>query len=474
MLFCILILSTISATFANNVTITNVSVVGGSNLTFTISWENSWRVSTPPYNHDAVWVFVKRRDCASNVWSHVNLDTTASNHSASSPLMVYFDDRRISGDPAKGIYLKRSSDGVGNIPSTTVTLKMVDIPTGDFDFSVMGIEMVNIPTGNFYLGDGSTASINANARGAFITNTGIPYLVQSENSISNTNLSSTNTSAEPVVSLPAEYPKGYAEFHCMKYEITQGQYIDFLNMITNDQFNERNNNIATGVWPNVSAPFPTRAIDLFSWMDLCAYLDWSALRPMTELEYEKLCRGPVNPVINEFAWGSSTVTPVPPGWLSGSGATEKLDTSYHGPANFNSQTVGKRIYRSGFAAISTSTRVSSGAGYYGVMNLSDNVTEFVVNAAHATTAQSFEGNVGDGELTFLVAPFGCADVSDWPSTILTINSTLVDAFGVGIRGGGFETPLSSGIYNQGFVSDRSRCDWHRRSRNIQVGGRGVR
>ena len=28
-----------------------------------------------------------------------------------------------------------------------------------------------------------------------------------------------------------------------------------------------------------------------SWSDMSAYLDWSGLRPMTELEYEKACRG---------------------------------------------------------------------------------------------------------------------------------------------------------------------------------------
>ena len=230
-------------------------------------------VFPPPCNHDAVWIFIKRRDCASNVWYHVDLDTAEANHSASAPLTAYFDNKRLAGDMAKGIYLKRSADGVGNISPTNVTLKMMNIPTGDFDFSVMGIEMVNIPTGDYYLGDGSIFSGAANARGSFQKNTNIPYLVQSENSITTPGLTSTSTS-EPVVNLPAHYPKGHAEFHCMKYELTQQQYVDFLNMLQNDQFNTRKiPNFTSGVWPTVTANHPERSADFLAWMDLCAYLD---------------------------------------------------------------------------------------------------------------------------------------------------------------------------------------------------------
>ena len=42
-------------------------------------------------------------------------------------------------------------------------------------------------------------------------------------------------------------------------------------------------------------------------MNLCTYLDWAGLRPMTELEYEKICRGPSAPVAGEYAWGSTTI-----------------------------------------------------------------------------------------------------------------------------------------------------------------------
>ena len=49
-------------------------------------------------------------------------------------------------------------------------------------------------------------------------------------------------------------------------------------------------------------------MNYMTWTDLLAYLDWSCLRPMTEFEYEKICRGPVYPVANEYAWGNQTYT----------------------------------------------------------------------------------------------------------------------------------------------------------------------
>jgi hypothetical protein len=48
--------------FANNLAI-SAPVYSAETLTFTISWDNSWNISTGPSNHDAVWVFIKRQKC---------------------------------------------------------------------------------------------------------------------------------------------------------------------------------------------------------------------------------------------------------------------------------------------------------------------------------------------------------------------------------------------------------------------------
>ena len=51
--------------FANNLIIGTPVYSGSANtLTFTIKWDNSWRINgvSGPNNYDAVWIFVKRHD----------------------------------------------------------------------------------------------------------------------------------------------------------------------------------------------------------------------------------------------------------------------------------------------------------------------------------------------------------------------------------------------------------------------------
>ena len=107
--------------------------------------------------------------------------------------------------------------------------------------------------------------------------------------------------------IPAAFPKGYNAFYVMKYEISQGQYTDFLNFLDpglaptyfmNAYGSYRNTISRTGLLYTCDAP--DRACDYLSWSDLAVYLKWAALRPMDELEFEKACRGPLYPVPNEY------------------------------------------------------------------------------------------------------------------------------------------------------------------------------
>src|SRR3954470_24629646 len=87
---------------ANNVQISGTSVTG-SDITFTISWDNSWNANLAPANWDAVWVFIKYQDCNTRLWAHAGLSTVASDHSAGSPLQV---------DPVtdgRGVFIRRSA-----------------------------------------------------------------------------------------------------------------------------------------------------------------------------------------------------------------------------------------------------------------------------------------------------------------------------------------------------------------------------
>ena len=105
---------------ANNVQISSVTLTNDSTITFNISWENSWRVSVAPNNHDAVWIFIKRKDCASGQWSHVELSSTVTDHTTASPLEVYIDGRD-AGLNALGLFLRRNADGTGNINNVAVS-----------------------------------------------------------------------------------------------------------------------------------------------------------------------------------------------------------------------------------------------------------------------------------------------------------------------------------------------------------------
>lgn len=453
----------------NNVQISNVTLTNDSTINFNISWENSWRVGVAPNNHDAVWVFLKRRDCASGQWSHVDLSSTVANHSAAAPLEIYIDGKDAAN--TKGVFLRRSAVGTGNITNTAVSLRMTALPVGQYDFRVFGIEMVQIPEESFQLGDGNV-STGSFKRG----NTNDPYTVTSEGAITVStatgNLYTSSTTYRPT-SLPANYPKGFAEVYCMKYEMSQGQYVDFVNTLTSDQANLRqitgtsNRLNITGTWPVLVANTPHRAMSFLGWADFLAYLDWSALRPMTELEYEKICRGPATPVAGEFAWGTGLITDA--NTLTNDGtANEQVSNAIvagGGIANYNNNAVLGPV-RVGFAAKAATSRQTAGATYYGVMEMSGNLWETLVSTRN-TTATSFIGNVGDGVLS--VSPIaGNANQTSWPSASASTASSA-SAVGKAQRGGSW----NEGQANLR-VSDRALINTTDGRRFNENGGRGVR
>jgi formylglycine-generating enzyme required for sulfatase activity len=167
------------------------------------------------------------------------------------------------------------------------------------------------------------------------------------------------------------------------------------------------------------------ACNYLGWADVAAYLDWSGLRPMTELEYEKACRGPLTPVANEYAWGNATIRS---GNYTGSNLgsiTEGVSDPETG-ANGNALYTNARITpdgpgRVGLFASGATNRVNAGAGYSGAMELSGNLWERPVTVGNAT-GRLFEGTLGDGA----VDATGNANAATWPGT---------DATGAGFRGG---------------------------------------
>jgi formylglycine-generating enzyme required for sulfatase activity len=455
--------------FGNNVQISNVSLTNDSTITFNISWENSWRVSVAPNNHDAVWLFLKRRDCASGQWSHVELSSVVGDHTIAAPLEAYIDGKDVGG--TKGLFLRRSAEGTGNINNTVVSLRMSALPVGQYDFRVFGIEMVQIPQGSFQAGDGNV-SVGSLKKG----NSNDPYNVTSEGPIAvgtaANDIYTTSSTYRPIA-MPASYPKGFAEVYCMKHEISQGQYVDFVNLLTSDQAVNRqitgasNRLNITGTWPILIANTPYRAMNFLAWTDWMAYLDWAALRPMTELEYEKICRGPATPVAAEFAWGSSIITDA--NTLTNDGSTNEQSsnaiTAGGGIANYNNTSILGPV-RCGFAAKVATSRLTAGSSYYGVMEMSGNVGESTISVRSAT-AIAYTGNVGDGTISVSPIP-GYANQASWPSPQAVISGTT-SAIGRGYRGGSWNKPS---IYLQ--VANRSYINSLDGRRISEYGGRGVR
>jgi hypothetical protein len=190
---------------------------------------------------------------------------------------------------------------------------------------------------------------------------------------------------------------------------------------------------------------PDRACNYLSSPDLLTYLKWAALRPMDELEYEKACRGPVYPVPNEYSWGDTLMTP-----MTGFGGVDGSGTETATPTNANlNGSIGGPV-RVGIFATTTSGRRDAGAGYYGAMNLADNVTELVVATGDAT-GRAFTNEPGDGN--------EWTPASTWPS----------NGAGLGLRGGSWQ---DSSYSSQ--TSGRFFALWNSLSRHPANGGRGVR
>ena len=486
----ILALSLWGTLCANNIAVTNVALTG-KNVTdsytlveFDLSGENSWRISSGAANWDAAWVFVKYRSNGGE-WQHASLNTDSANHTIPSGGVA-----EVPSD-GKGVFLFRDSDGFGTFTLNDVQLRWEygNDGVGDNDLvevKVFAIEMVYVAQRSFDLGSGRRET-RTFTDGIF-RNTGsnntTPFTISSEDQLridsSEGNLWARYNGNPPTNAigdtgyLPAAYPKGYDAFYCMKYELTQSQYRDFLNTLTYTQQDRRtvsspDDAAGTGalsstnlhrqgidiMTPGVASSTPavyacnldgdgnynetndgqSIACNFVGWTDAAAFLDWAALRPMTEMEFEKACRGTTNNTPNEYAWGTgSRATGVYTLTNEGT-ASEAISSNY-------SSSTGNMWYRTTegnlgavqgplrvgiFAANGSSTgRASSGASYWGIMELSGNLRECAVSVAD--TARSYTGINGDGTLS----SSGHANQTNWPGMD---GGRVINAQGIGHRGG---------------------------------------
>jgi len=431
-IFCFLI----QVSKANNL-IMGTPSVSGSNVTFTIQWDNSWYVSNGPSNWDAVWIFVKRQTCnqnAQNPWIHAML--ASSGHSVTGTQL----EVDLASDN-EGVFIRRSSPGMGNINQATVTIALSS-PIGSDNINLYGIEMVYIPQGSFYIGDG-----NFNNYETFGNSSGQPVQITGNTTMSSSiyggkdNLGSSGT-------LTNTYPYGYNSFYCMKYEITCGLYVSFLNTLTYNQqlhmqqdmnwnttpptssagtsfMNNWGYNIVIqtpGISTTVLQPavyacdannngvynedcdglaFPV-SLRQEHWL---AFMEWAALRPMTEFEYEKICRGPNTPVLGEYAWGTTDLYQMQyPNPNNIYGCSIEVQPSFAlGLCNCWTG----RMYRIGSAATQQTDRVHAGSSYYGVLDMTGGTYERCVGGWNydysSYTTLNGDGNInGDGSCAMTI------------------------------------------------------------------------
>lgn len=517
---------------ANNLQISNVSVVGQNTtlhftlLKFNIAWENSWRTSSGPSNWDAAWVFIKYRIRTQNYWSHATLNWidgtgTGDNHVVPPGATIASSNDNGSGG-SYGVFIYHNTDMLqSTVNYADVQLRWNHGADGvndndSLEICVMGIEMVRVQQGSYMLGDGTAGSIAGNFHDA--SGFSNPFQITSENAITlggstpgslgnnngNTMFESDDFDNVTSRTLPALFPKGYNAFYCMKYEITQLQYVNFLNKLSYDQQATRSNlgtppdaaagtNVLTffgtpfrnGVviqTPGINAATPAVyacdvnangvfneandgqniACNNLSWADITAYLDWAALRPMTELEFEKACRGDKAPVTDEYAWGSTTMNLVS-GTLN-DGMAGEVPGDPNANCNATDWTGMAGPIRVGSFGQGVNTREATGAAYYGIMEMSGNMWERTVTIGN-TAGRSFTGIHGDGILSpvFILGQFkiGDSNVPDWPDNT---------AAGSGFRGGSwyFPDPQVACISNRFYAASAQSFPLY------SYGGRGVR
>ncbi len=460
---------------ANNLAIANVRLDSINSrlsaIVMDLSWENSWR---DEFNHDAVWLFAKYSLDGGVNWRHATLDGPGINPAGFAP-GSHPDLEIVVPDDRKGVFVQRTSQGRGTLSTSELTLiwdlEADGVPRDAVGrISVFGIEMVYIPEGPFYVGDGVSA-------GSFK----VTYINSAD--MANTTATGSGTIADPRMNLEVGmgrpygvggtfdpgYPNGYNAFYIMKYELTQGGYVDFLNHLTATQYATLNmlaqfhivnfyttqkGGAITGTHPNLTNAQPWRAASFRQgnatygyshWIQYFAYVDWAGLRPFTEMEYEKACRGPLLPRERDFPWG-----------LSGRLIVNKLD-DVETPAE-SAATPGANLVaagnhasllpagplRNGGVSDAESDQFDAGASYYGVMELAGNVGERTVATSTHVDALNFSGRHGDGELN----SDGTANVTNWPYQ----TSVRYGGGSVGTRGGDAVAPSLECA-----ISDRSRA-----------------
>ncbi len=394
---------------ANNILVQNVTTTGNNpanktiQVQFDLSWDNSWRDSI---NWDAAWVFIKFKD-ANGFWQHARLNTAGFANGNGTNNIV-----KVTSDNV-GCWVYRSALGSGTFNSTNMQLQWnyglsgVNDVTG-LEVRVFAVEMVYVPEGDFncaisFYG----ASLIAPGNNFPVVNSRLtPTLIYSPGSNIAVRIkgdAGIDTDNDGNID-NTTYPIGYYSFYGFKYELTEQQYADFLNTLTDPQINTLG--IAGSQITLTNGQYfssaPNMACGKSNPDRLFAYADWSGLRPMTILELNKLSYGPRQPIYIDYEF--STIVQGYPAGESGAGNYSPIFWDEVSLINVGS-----------FASNNTN-RKSSGASYFGLMDVSGNASEPVITLADFL----FTNQNGDGQ----ISSAGISDINIWvPTSVLFLDQS---------------------------------------------------
>jgi formylglycine-generating enzyme required for sulfatase activity len=540
-----------------NTTVTTNTDKKSAQVKFTLTWDHSWRLADGPKNWDAAWVFIKYRTLPGDNWRHAYISTTVASHKmpGNAAFKVGSSIAVVGGTNATvgvGAFIHRKEAGNGTVSFTDIELNWNFVQNGltggeQVEVCVLATEMVYVPQGPFTIGDytsagrfrtnpsnpGTGAAPRAeglitignatyndyfsnyakysdnnhyshqnplNALAATFASVSTPAPVPDDQNPSNRNAAYRNTTNDYAFAalINTNFPRGYNEFYCMKYEITQGEYVQFLNK---NLVTVKNNGTyyltpapTTGRFAivkkagtgsaNVPAEFELSnasaaylPCNYLGTKDIVAWLIWAGLRPMTELEYEKVCRGP-NAVPGtaslrpQFAWGSIDIYPAAgftnkgnaneaPSNTTGNCSVATTAGTVNTIASGTNTSIDGPLRAGGFAT-PISSQEKSGAGYYGAMELSGNLWERCISLG-INEGRAFQGAIVNGHGNGEIGPNANPDLpigGGWP---------VVTGPGLGFRGGSYLDDRA-----RARISDRQFINLNETKRNAAFGGRGVR
>lgn len=501
-------------------------------LVLNISWDASWRDAD---SYDAAWVFIKGLNEQGN-WQHLRLKSDSAMLLENRSSDTAEPEIRVSPDRI-GLMINRATEGAGdNQWKISIGLEMPNSMVIE-ELKAFGLEMVHISEGAFELGTlkgerdrrevltpgagGAPydplytykSGVRNNYGGVFKVNSEAPIAIGKEDGNLywiDANIPGTNTfSGIPEGELSESFPKGYRGFYQMKYELSQQEYCDFLNSLAPTQQNARDftstieYELGIEAYRNrikkVNGVFvtdrPNRPCNFISWLDGQAYADWAGLRHMTELEFEKSCRGPKKAIYREYVWGVNEMSrksnmQYSTGFYDKNGTlvnsengNEYTDGNIHasmfsyfnindvcvpGSRFYDPDCVGCRGFEGGdggrgpvrkgiFGRSSKGVRTKAGATFYGAMEMGGNLQEPVVAVGHPS-GRKFKGSHGDG----MLSSGGEATNPDW--------QPVESEYAFGGRGGCWKFHE-----NHARTSDRFKgLRQNEKRRASHIGFRGVR